>query len=177
MARHLTTGERSKIERLYLSGTKPSEIAQKFGLKPASVRQLLHRAKLTQKREEIDEVKREALLEVLARKREEYAGDYEDMLDDFAAGLRIDAKKLRDSWELVQDAAGASSLMRAKNLLQDRAGRFFGLDKEADAAPSRGLNFFVLAPRVDPVKAAKPVEPAESTGTKQCVPSLLPTTP
>jgi hypothetical protein len=160
VASHLNADQKKEIEKLYLSGVKAGEIARRVDMKTASVRQHLYRAGLTKRREEIAEVKKQTALEVLARVRQERIGDFEDVLDDIAAGLKIDAQRLRDGWDMVEDAAGASSLMRAKNLLFERTLRTFGVEK-TEASPKSGLDFFVLVSRpvsVDLVAAAKPVE-------------------
>lgn len=171
MAQHLPADRRRKIERLYLSGVKPAEIALKLGIKPASLRQHLYRAGLTQRREEIEEVKQRTAREILESVRQRNVEDFETVLDSLSEGAVIDAERLRDGWDMVQDAAGASSLMRAKCLLQDRATRFFGLDKEADAAPSLGINLFVFKGTSQRVE--RPVETVAASAAKPVVPTPL----
>jgi hypothetical protein len=165
MASHLNSNQKRKIQTLYLSGTKPLEIAKQMGLKAGSVRQHVHRHKLTQRRDEIDTARQRTAREVLESVRQKSVADFEAVLELLNEGVKIDAGKLCDGWGMVQDAAGASSLMRAKSQLFDRTLRAFGVDK-ADPGPdiaAIGLNFFVLSPsavvkRVDPVDAAKQIE-------------------
>jgi DNA-binding CsgD family transcriptional regulator len=162
MAEHLTADKRRKIEKLYVSGVKPAEIARRMDMKPATLRQHVYRAGLTKRQEEIAEVKRQTALEVLRKVQQEMVDDFEDVLDDISAGLKIDAQRLRDGWDMVEDAAGASSLMRAKSLHLERMLRTFGVEK-TEASPQYGLGFFyvnVARPVANPVAAAKPVKPA-----------------
>ena len=128
MAQHLTAAEKRKIEKLYLSGVKPGEIAHKIGIKSASLRQYLYREGLTSRREEIKESKQQTAFEVLARIREKNLADFEAVLGLVAEGLKIDAQKLKNAWNLVGNAADASSLQRAKGLHFDRVLRVYGLD-------------------------------------------------
>jgi len=146
MTQHLQATDKRKIEKLYLSGVKPGEIARKVGVKPASLRQHLYRAGLTKQRDAIEEVKRRTAREVLESIREKSIGDFEAVLGLLGEALKVDARKLRDGWGLVQDAAGASSLMRAKSLLQSQVFRHYGLDKndESQQAVPVSLSLFCL---------------------------------
>jgi len=167
----LSSHNKSEIQRLYLKGLKPAEICaelQHLKLKPASIRQFLWRAGLTEQRGAIDEAKKQSVVEILAKARQEHADVFADVLDDSIAGLKNDSANLRDGWALVEDAAGASSLMRAKALFLDRTLRAFGVDNPTlgpDSA-ARGLNLFVFtapALHTDPADLAKPVEPTPLT--------------
>jgi uncharacterized protein YjcR len=146
MAQHLTADRRRKIDKLYLSGVKPTEIARKMGMKPASLRQYLYREGLTKRRNEIEEVKQRTVREVLESVRQKSVADFEGVMELLAEGVKIDAKKLRNGWELATDAAGASSLMRAKGLLLDRALKTYGVESgEANAPVKANLSLFFLA--------------------------------
>jgi AraC-like DNA-binding protein len=161
MKEQLQNSDRRKIERLYLSGVKPTEIARRVGMKPASLRQHLYREGLTKRRDEIEAVKQRTAREVLESIRQKSVEDYESVLGLLSEGMKIDAKKLRDGWSMVDDAAGASSLMRAKAMLQNQALRFYGTEKEEEAPPAHfDLSLFMLPSfkgirRVDEVEAEK----------------------
>jgi len=178
----LQNNDRRKIERLYLSGVKPTEIARKVGMKPASLRQHLYREGLTKRRDEIEAVKQRTVVEVLEKLRKNSVEDFEAVLGLLGDGMKIDARRLRDGWRLVDDAAGASSLMRAKTMLQNQAFRFFGTEK-ADGCqpppPAVDLSLFVL-PRDWPVvplcKRREPVDVKriDSGGSGKAVEGIQP---
>ncbi|MGD1031402.1 MAG: hypothetical protein ABSA05_09695 [Opitutaceae bacterium] len=144
MAQHLTAAEKRKIEKLYLSGVKPGEIAHKIGIKSASLRQYLYREGLTSRREEIKESKQQTAFEVLARIREKNLADFEAVLGLVAEGLKIDAQKLKNAWNLVGNAADASSLQRAKGLHFDRVLRVYGLDTKLGQVQPATFNIAML---------------------------------
>ena len=100
----------------------------------------------------------------MRRVREEGAEDFEDLIRDIAAGLKIDSRKLRDGWKLVQGTADASSLMRAKGLLLDRALRTFGVEESQGNQPVKAdvsLFFFERATRRVGFENETPSEPTE----------------
>lgn len=152
--------DRRKIQKLYLSGMKPEEIAQQMDMKPASLRQHLYREGLTKLRHEVEEARRRTAAEILDETRQQYGEDMAEALSELFAGLTDDAKRLRGGWNLVKDAAGASSLMRAKSLLLDRTLRTFGVEKPPEKAEGSipALNFFCL-----PASAARPIPPRNVT--------------
>ena len=138
--------DRREIRKLYLSGMKPEEIAKRFDMKPASLRQHLYREGLTKMRNEVEEARRRTAAEILEEARRQYGDDMAKALGELFAGLTADAKRLRDGWGLVKDAAGASSLMRAKNLLLDRALRSLGAEKPEDQSnvSQTAISFFFM---------------------------------
>lgn len=176
MSRHLKLcpRDKSKIDRLYLKGFKAAEICAELrhlNLTPRQVTQFLYKRGLTKHRTAIEETKQRTALEILERVRREGAEDFEAVIADIAAGLKIDAKKLRDGWSMAQDAAGASSLMRAKTLHLNRALQLYGLDKPGEIPPPAGtmMNLFFCAPppqTAQPMKQAEPVEPVGDNDAK-----------
>jgi len=147
MSKHLQAAERRKIAKLYLAGVRPKEIAGKMGIKPSSLRQHLYREGLTRRKGEIEESKQQTAFEVLCRIREHDVADFEAILGLVAEGLKIDAQKLKDGWNLVGTAADASSLQRAKSLHYDRVLRVFGLDQSKnEPAPLTTVAFFMGTP-------------------------------
>lgn len=152
--------DRRKIQKLYLSGMKPEEIAQQLDMKPASLRQHLYREGLTKRRHEAEEARRRTAAEILNEARQQYGEEMAEALGELFAGLTDDAKRLRGGWDLVKDAAGASSLMRAKSLLLDRTLRTFGVEKPPEKAEGEisAINFFCL-----PASAARPLPPRNVT--------------
>jgi hypothetical protein len=168
MSHHLSLSPRDKlkIERLYAKGLKPAEICAELPslkLTPRQVTQFLYKRGWTKRRAEIEVVKQQTALEILQRVQKEGVEDFEAVIQDIAAGLRIDAKKLRDGWDLVEDASGASSLMRAKNLHLGRSLQFFGVAERTAEPPTTtpsGIELFYLDPKyvtVPPEKRAVPI--------------------
>lgn len=168
MSCHLQLSPRDKlrIERLYAKGLKPAEICAELPslqLTPRQVTQFLYKRGWTKRRTEIEEAKQQTALEILERARREGVEDFEGFLRDIATGLKIDANRLRDGWELVDDASDAASLMRAKSLLLNRGFQLFGTEKAGGHQPQAALTvgmFVVRAEeemRADPTTAAKPV--------------------
>lgn len=149
MAKHLQAIDRRKIEKLYLSDVKPAEIARKLGLRPASLRQHVYRAGLTQRRDEIAVAKRRTVLEVLEGVRRRSTEDFEAVLGLLGEGVKIDAKRLRDGWDLVETAPDASSLQRAKALHLDRVFRLHGVEKPAAGSQSGSFNVTQFVLRCD----------------------------
>lgn len=151
MSRHLKLSPRDKrkIDRLYLKGFKAAEICAELrhlNLTPRQVTQFLYKRGLTKQRMAIEETKQRTALEILERVRREGVEDFESVILDISAGLKIDAKQLRNGWDMAQDAAGASSLMRAKSLHLNRALQLFGLDKpdHMRAPACAGINLFFM---------------------------------
>lgn len=146
MATKLNDKDRREIRKLYLSGMKPEEIAKRFDMKPASLRQHLYREGLTKMRNEVEEARRRTAAEILEEARQQYGDEMAKALGELFSGLTSDAKRLRDGWDLVQDAAGASSLMRAKNLLLDRLLLAYGAEKPEAASngSQTAISFFFM---------------------------------
>ena len=146
MATKLKDKDRREIRKLYLSGMKPEEIANRFEMKPASLRQHLYREGLTKMRGEVEETRRRTTAEIVEEVREQHRAELAEALGEQFAGITEDAKRLRDGWGLVKDAAGASSLMRSKNLLLDRTLRSLGAEKPEDQAnvSQTAISFFFM---------------------------------
>jgi len=151
----VTAEQKAIIKNDYLAGQKPSAIAVKIGVKVATVRQMLWRQGLTEEREEIKEAATRTAGEVLEDARKRHADKLTGILDAQIESLVTDSERLRDGWPLAQDAAGASSLMRAKALFQDRALQYFGLAAARDEpTPTIGISFF-MGSLVEPAKTTE----------------------
>jgi len=136
---HLTDEQRAIIKNDYLAGQKPAAIATKIGAKAATVRQAIWRQKLTDERNEIKEAAARTAGEVLEDARRRHAEKLTGIMDKQVESLEIDSEKLRDGWAWVQDAAGASLLMRAKALYQDRTLRHFGFNSGEASGPTANV--------------------------------------
>jgi hypothetical protein len=147
MAPQLNADQKREIEKFYVAGLKPTEIARRMDRKAASVRQHLYRAGLTKRREEIAEVKKQTVAEALAKVRQDWVDDFEAMLSDIAAGLKIDAQKLRNAWYMAHDAASVVSLMRAKSLLLNCAMKLYGVEGNDNAKQPAPMLTFVTVQR------------------------------
>jgi hypothetical protein len=164
---NLSPRHKAKIDRLYLKGFKPSEICAELPalrLSPRQVTRYLYRRGLTKQRTAIEAGKQQTALEILRRVRAEGQEDFEELIREIAAGLKIDATKLRDGWGLVQDAAGASSLMRAKGLLLDRTLRTYGADGTEQETPKQsGIELFYIEAPIGRVEKQVASEPESET--------------
>ena len=183
MSQHLKISPRDKrkIDHLYLKGFKVADICAELrhlNLTTRQVSQFLYKRGLTKHRAAIEENKQRTALEILEKVRKEGAEDFEAAIEDHATGLKIDAKRLRDGWPLVQDAAGASSLMRAKSLHLNRAFQLFGIEKDSDSSKPAANTLSMFVFRVGDMDIAKPsdaklVEPLDPNLSK---PKLIPPT-
>ncbi len=167
----LSPRDKMKIDRLYLKGYKPSEICAELPglqLKPRQVTRFLYQRGLTKQRSQIEAGKQKTALEILRRVREEGAEEFETLIQDIATGLKIDAKRLRDGWELVSDAAGASSLMRAKNLLLDRASKVYGTENQNTESPTKldVVSMFYIEAPLSPAPKRVETEVTETDATE-----------
>ncbi|HVW21685.1 MAG TPA: hypothetical protein VHC86_10765 [Opitutaceae bacterium] len=125
---NITPKDKRRLIQAYARGETPFDIARtnkELGLTAKQISNLAQREGWTQRKAEIAEMKRQSVREVLERAKEEGVANLEPVLRDIAAGLKIDAERLVDAWDLVKDAPGASALMRAKNLHLDRVQRLF----------------------------------------------------
>ncbi len=168
--------DKRKVFQAYARGETPFDIALsnkgKMNLTAKQISNLAQREGWTQRKEQIAEVKRQSVREILERAREEGIASLEPILRDIAAGLKIDAERLVDGWDLAQDAPGASALMRAKGLHLDRVQRLFEFGRHAavgDAPTTRaatlavvfsGTAFQEAKPAADP-KNVTPLTPEE----------------
>ena len=101
---------------------------------------------------EIAEVKERSAKEVLEQARASMVDDLGMMLELGNESLKTDAEKLRNGWQYVSDAAGASSMQRAKSLHLDRMLRFHGLEAQQDDK-GPGLNSLaVIFARPEPIQ-------------------------
>lgn len=153
--RPLTDEANATIRNDYLAGQKPAAIAKKIGAKVATVRQSIWRQKLTGERAALKEAAARTAGEVIEDARKRHAEKLTGILDAQIESLVTDSERLRDGWPLAQDAAGASSLMRAKALFQDRALQYFGLAAARDEpTPTIGISFF-MGSLVEPAKTTE----------------------
>lgn len=155
---------KAKILKAYSSGKTPTEIAMSLRdikLTVEQIANLVYRAGLTRKKAEADEEAKRSAVEVLKKSREDGVQQLEQVLGAIKDGAVADAEILRDGWDLVTDAAGASSLQRAKSLLLNRTLKLYGLDKtdEQGMAGGNTLAFIYGAPCREPN-----MKPAEPTG-------------
>lgn len=154
----LSARDKVRIQKLYMRGMPPREIAvelRSLGLTARAVTNLAHRSGWGKQRAEIEQAKRESAAEIVARVRGDVAADLESVLRDVAAGAKTDAVKLKDGWDLVEDAAGASSLMRAKGLLLNRVLRLHGLDHDTGHAGGRGASVALVFARLPEAGASR----------------------
>ncbi len=153
----LTEEQRATIKNDYLCGLKPAAIAKKIHAKPATVRQAIWREGLTKERNGIKEAAARTAEEVLHEARKRHAKKLVGILDKQIESLELDAGMLLNGWALVEDAAGASSLMRAKGLLQDRTLGYFGIELPDDGQPKGSqfsINMFIA--HGEPVEKSEP---------------------
>lgn len=178
MTRHLKLSPRDKrkIDHLYLKGFKAAEICAELrhlNLTPRQVTQFLYKRGLTKQRTAIEETKQRTALEILERVRREGVEDFESVILDISAGLKIDAKQLRNGWDMAQDAAGASSLMRAKSLHLGRALAFFGLDKPDRAPPPAGVGLNLFFMGAASPSHTQPTDPDTTKSTDSRITDIL----
>jgi hypothetical protein len=169
---NLTQEQKAIVKNEYLAGQKPAAIAAKTGVKVATVRQMVWRQGLTADRVEIKTAAARTAGEVLEDARKRHAEKLAGIMDKQIESLEIDAEKLRDGWPLAQDAAGASSLMRAKALHQDRTLRHFGVGPQEREAPST-FNLALLmtgSSKPEPVNVT-PTDPLPPEGPTTIDPS------
>lgn len=165
----LSARDKRRIQRLYMRGMPPRDICvelRSLGLTPRAITNLAHRSGWGKQRSEIEQAKRESAAEIVARVRGDVAADLESVLRNVAAGAKTDAVKLKDGWDLVEDAAGASSLMRAKGLLLNRVLRLHGLDQNEGQDVGRGASVSVVFARYPDAGAPRTeAEAVNVTGT------------
>jgi hypothetical protein len=164
--------DKTRIFKLYASGLSPLDISLSLRDKNLTSRQianLVSREGWTRRKAEIAEVKQQNAQEVLASVRASGVRDLEEVLSLVADGLKIDAQKLKDAWQLVGDAADASSLQRAKTLHLSRVLKLHGLDVPVETGTGT-LNVFFGNPigqaepvPVEPVKPEVPAHGADDT--------------
>ena len=131
--------DKRDLFRRYAKGETPVDLARSRSDLKLSVRQisnLVSREGWAKQKGEIAEVKRRAASDVLAKVREDSVDDFEQVLRSVKTGLATDARQLENGWHLVEDAAGASSLQRAKSLHLNRLLRFHGLERPEDPKAS-----------------------------------------
>lgn len=163
----ITQAQQTKITELYVSGAKPAEIAGRLRIKPDTVRKYVSRRGLTARKTEIAEAQAQTMQEAIAQARRENVPVVLKAMRSLIDGLAGDAERLeRDGWGLVDDAAGASSLQRAKSLLGGRMLELAGVaDSESHRPGISGVGLFYFAGpalRIDPVDAAEPALPIQS---------------
>jgi len=162
--------DKRDLFRRYARGETPLDLTRSrsdLKLTARQIANLISREGWAKQKAEIAEERKKSAQEALAQVREDGVRELEPILRDVAAGLKTDAAMLKDGWDLVEDAAGASSLMRAKNLHLARLMRFHGVDKEpASNARSQALAMvYVKMPNAHPPEtAAVDVAMTESHG-------------
>lgn len=130
----LAPSHKAAMRAQYAAGRTPHEIAKEMERKKVAIthRQisnLAQREGWKQDQVAVAEACQEDARAIIAKVRASGARDLEEALGMVAEGLKIDAQQLRDAWHLVNDAAGASSLMRAKTQHLNRVLTFHDLDK------------------------------------------------
>lgn len=155
----LTSQQRQKIFREYAKGVAPAEIAIShpgFGVTGQQIQNLILREGWAGKKREIADVREQSAAEILTKARQEVVEEFGEVLRHFATGLKVDAEKLSDGWSLVTNAAGASSLMRAKSLLQANAFEFYGVTPAPPSPPLANIigALFVDSGSRSPVRVA-----------------------
>ena len=174
MPKRLTISIKDKrdLRRRYIRGERAADLVasrRDLGLSLAQIQNLISREGWAKMRGEVEQTRRRAANEVLAQVREETTSDLEKVLRSVNVGLVEDAKQLEDGWDLVEDAAGASSLQRAKSLHLNRLLRLHGLNQESSqAAGGRGDISVVWCPRGTFPDVSAPrteVEAVNVTGT------------
>lgn len=126
----LTARDKNKIQRLYMRGMPPRDICvelRSLALNPRTITNIAHRCGWGKQRTEITAAKAASSAEILERAKQDAATELEVILRDVSSGMKIDAAELKSSWHLVENAADASSLMRAKTLFMNQLLKFHGL--------------------------------------------------
>lgn len=175
----LTVAQRAKIQRLYLQGRGPAEIALSLkasglDLTGKQISNLAIREKWTQQKGEVAQASQKSVKEALESVRASIGPEVEDILLSVFADLKNDAQTLRaGGMDLAEDAAGVSSVQRGKKLLLERLFKLAGLDVQTDAngAPVATIAMIYgrplgLAPRSDQLSgSANPPDLINVTGT------------
>lgn len=161
--------DKRDLRRRYIRGERAADLVasrRDLGLSLAQIQNLISREGWAKMRGEVEQTRRRAANEVLAQVREETTSDLEKVLRSVNIGLVKDAEQLEDGWDLVEDAAGASSLQRAKSLHLNRLLRMHGLSQEpSQAADGRGDITVVFARLPDVGAPRTEAEAVNVTGT------------
>lgn len=157
----LTTAQRAKIHRLYLEGHGPSQIALSLrasglNLTSKQVSNLAIREKWTRQKTEIAEVRKKSVSEAVESVRGELGKELEEILLAFVADLKSDANLLKSGgMDVAIDAAGVSSVQRAKRLFFERVKAVAGFDSRPDEGGSRQANILLI--HGEPIAVSPPV--------------------
>lgn len=155
----ISAKDKRRIRLLYAEGHGPGEIvtamkAKGIDLKPKQIANLVQKNGWTRQDKAIQEAREQGAKELLEEARKAGARDLKAVLQLISAGHLVDARKLRDGWELVENAADASSLQRAKGLLQSRVMEFHGLDGPPDEGAARMSALAVIVAYPEPERDA-----------------------
>lgn len=164
----ISAKDKARIFKHYAQGETPFAIStslREVNLSPRQVANLIQREGWAKRKAEIAEVKQRTAIEILEQARRDGVQDFEAFIKATAESLKIDAARLRDGWDLVEDAAGASSLMRAKKLLLQRGLETFGLAGAAEhSGPTQKDLLALVFTRFQPATEPRPVEPVTEPG-------------
>lgn len=157
----ITKQQREAIMKRYIAGQSPTEISQDMkhlGLSGRQITSMANREGWRPLRlEHLAEHAKHDPEQILAVVRRENAELFAQIVDDVFQDALNDHQKLsRSGWGLVDDAAGASSLMRAKKLLQERLFSVAGISQQPQqqATTQNNIAFYVAAPVDQPQKEA-----------------------
>lgn len=157
----ISPADRRDLRKRYARGETASDLIvsrKDLGLSLAQMQNLIVRGGWPKMKGEIAATKRRAANEVLSQVRADTTEDLESALRSVGKGFANDAKQLETAFgELVEDAAGASALQRARLLNLNGILRLHGLDKmEAQGANRQAM----LAVVYDHFAEANPQIPA-----------------
>lgn len=139
----LSPAQRAKIQRLYLKGQAPAEIALSLrasglNLTAKQIGNMAVREKWTAQRGDITDARQKTAIEVLESVRAAMSRDLEEILTSVVEDLKSDALKLRSGdMDLAMDAAGVSAVQRGKKLFFERVKAVAGLDEKPGEGVTR----------------------------------------
>ena len=158
--------DKRDLFRRYAKGETPLDLSRSRSDLKLTVRQisnLISREGWSKQKGQIAEVKRRAASEVLAQVREDSVDELEQALRSVKTGIATDAKRLEDGWDLVEDAAGASALQRAKSLHLNRLFKLHGFDRPTDSKASARANIALVFGRFPSAEEATAVMDVTTT--------------
>ncbi len=156
----ISSAQKAQILKAYSAGKTPTQISMELRsikLTSTQIANLVYKAGLTREKAAATEEAKRSAIEVLKESRENGIRELEQVLSALKDGAAIDADKLKDGWGMVNDAAGASSLQRAKGLLLNRTLKLYGLEKETGANPVPSLNVFLAQPKGESIRPVEKV--------------------
>lgn len=147
----LSIGQKKRLRQLYLEGHSPTEICatcRSYNITRKQLLNLAYREGWQKLKSKVEESEKQSAQQALDNSRRTRAEEVAALIETAFDSLRRDSDVLKDGWGFVEDAAGASALMRAKKLLTDRLFAVAGLDAESEAAQPGGatINLIVARP-------------------------------